>query len=131
MAISTNLKYFRKEQANNLDVEIVCQRCVRGFTLIRFAIVVHAFEFMAKLKINCSMSREDVDITSRTHTSLSVNFFGLQNVAFITSKCLLEFSSTSDYSQYCGYTTPKLSMTSRARNPPCNSIARQSIAPTT
>jgi hypothetical protein len=37
---------------------------------------------------------------------------GLQNATLITSKCLLKFSSTLDYNQYYGYTTPKLYMTS-------------------
>jgi hypothetical protein len=57
------------------------------------------------------MLKEDVDRTSRTHTSLPASFLGLQNATLITSKCLLKFSSTSDYNRYYGYTTPKLSMT--------------------
>jgi hypothetical protein len=57
------------------------------------------------------MLKEDVDRTSRTHTSLPASFLGLQNATLITSKCLLKFSSTSNYNRYYGYTTPKLSMT--------------------
>jgi hypothetical protein len=76
------------------------------------------------------MSREDVNRTSRTHASLPTNFLGLQNATLITSKCLLKFSFASDYSQHCGYTTPKLSMTSWIGNLPCNYITRQ-LADTT
>jgi len=58
------------------------------------------------------MLKENVDNISRTHTSLLASFLGLQNATLITSKCLLKLSFALDYSQYCGYTTPKLSMTS-------------------
>jgi hypothetical protein len=44
---------------------------------------------------------------------------------------LLKLSSALDYSQYCGYTTPKLSMTPWVGNLPCNFVARQSTAFTT
>jgi len=93
--------------------------------------IVHAFDFMANLNINCSMSREEVDITLGTHTSLLASFLGLQNIAFITFKCLLKISFALDYSQYYGYTTPKLSMTSKARNLPCNFVAMQRATLTT
>jgi hypothetical protein len=33
-----------------------------------------------------------------------------QKVVLITSKCLWKFSSTTNYNQYYGYTTPKLSI---------------------
>jgi hypothetical protein len=56
------------------------------------------------------MSREEVDITLGTHTSLLASFLGLQNIAFITFK---------------------LSMTSKARNLPCNFVAMQRAALTT
>jgi peroxiredoxin len=32
IAISTNLKYFRKEQTNTLDAKRMCQSHVKGFT---------------------------------------------------------------------------------------------------
>ncbi len=131
MTIFANLKYFGKEQASNLDVERVHQRHVKRFTSINLTIVAHAFDFMANLNINCLMSREDVNRTSGTHTSLPTSFLGLQNATLITSKCLLKFSFASNYSQYCGYTTPKLSMTSWIGNLPCNSITRLSTTLTT
>jgi hypothetical protein len=111
MEVSTNLKYSRKEQTSNLDVERMRQKCIKGFTSISLAIAAHAFDFTANLSIDCSMLKEDADRTSRTHTLLSGNFLGLQNAALITFKCLLKLSYALDYSQYCGYTTPKLSMT--------------------
>jgi len=74
---------------------------IKGFTSINLAITTHAFDFMAIFNINYSMSKEDVDKTSRTHTSLLTNFLGLQNATLITSKCLLKLSFASDYSQYC------------------------------
>jgi hypothetical protein len=112
MAIFATMKYSGKEQASNLDAEIVRQRGVKGFTSIGLTITAHAFDFMASLNIDYSMSKEDADRTSGTHTSLPASFLGLQNAVLITSKCLLKLSFASDYSQYCGYTTPKLSMTS-------------------
>ncbi len=111
MTIFANLKYFGKEQTINLDVENMRQRCVKRFMSINLAIATHAFDIMVNLNINCSMLKEDVDRTSRTHTSLPASFLGLQNATLITSKCLLKFSSTSNYNRYYGYTTPKLSMT--------------------
>ncbi len=88
---------------------------------------------MASLNIYYSMSKEDANRTSGTHTSLPANFLGLQNAILITSKCLLKLSFASDYSQYCGYTTPtpELSMTSWAWNLLCNFASRQLVAPTT
>jgi hypothetical protein len=93
MAIFVNLKYFGKEQANNLDVEKVCQKCIKIFTSISLTIVAHAFDFIANLNIDYSMSREDADKTSGTHTSLPTSYLGLQNAILITSKCLLKLSS--------------------------------------
>ncbi len=110
MAIFANLMYFGKEQTPNLDVENMRQRCVKRFMSISLAITTHAFDVMVNLNINCSMLKEEVDRTSRTHTSLLASFLGLQNATLITSKCLLKFSSTLDYNRYYGYTTPKLSM---------------------
>ncbi len=112
MAIFANLKYFGKEQTSNLDAKKMRQRCIKRFMSISLAIVTCAFDIMVKLNIDCSMLKEDVDRTSRTQTSLLASFLGLQNATLITSKCLLKFSSTLDYNQYYGYTTPKLYMTS-------------------
>ncbi len=103
----------------------------QGFTSISLTIVAHAFDFMLNLNINCSMLRDDDNRNSRTHTSLSTSFLGFQNATLITSKCLLKFSFASDYIQYYGYTTSKLSMTSWIRNLPYNFIARQSTTLTT
>jgi len=66
MTIFANLKYFEKEQASNLYAEKVCQRHVKEFTSINLTIVAHAFDFMASLNIDYSMSREDADRTSGT-----------------------------------------------------------------
>jgi len=85
---------------------------VKGFTSIASTIATHPFDFMASFNIDYSMSKEDVDRTSGTHTSLLASFLGLQNAILITSKCWLKLSFASDYSQYCGYTTPELFMTS-------------------
>jgi hypothetical protein len=112
MAIFANFKYYGKEQANNLDTEKVCQRRVKGFTSIGLTIAAHAFDFMATLNKDYSMSKEDVDKTLGTYTSLPASFLGLQNAILTTSKCLLKLSFASDNSQYCGYTTPELPMTS-------------------
>jgi hypothetical protein len=112
MTIFANLKYFGKEQASYLDAKKRGQRQVKEFTSIGLTIVAHAFDFMANLNIDYSMSKEDVDRTLGTHTSLLASFLGLQNAILITSKRLLNLSFASDYSQYCGYTTPELSMTS-------------------
>jgi hypothetical protein len=98
MAIFANLKYSKKKQANNLDVEKMHQRCLKRFTSIGLTIGEHAFDFMAILNIDYSMSKEDVDRTSGTHTSLLANFLGLQNANLITSKCLLNLSFASNYS---------------------------------
>ncbi len=68
MAIFTNLKYFGKKQASNLDVERMCQRHIKRFTSMSLAITTHAFDCMANLNIDCSKSKEDVNKTSRTHT---------------------------------------------------------------
>jgi hypothetical protein len=35
MEVFTNLKYFGKEQASNLDIERMHQRHIKGFTSIR------------------------------------------------------------------------------------------------
>lgn len=132
MPISTNLKYFGKEQIGTLDVEKVRQICVSGwFTSHGLAKATHAFDFMSSLNIDCWMSREVVDYTSRTHTSLLSKFLRWQKVTLITSKCLLKLSSTSNYSQYYGCTTPKLSMMPWIENLPCNLSTRYSIAATT
>ncbi len=112
MAIFANLKYFGKKQTSNLDAEKMRQRRIKIFMSINLAIVARAFDIMVNLTIDSLTSKEDVDRTSRTHTSLSASFLGLQNATLITSKCLLKFSSSLDCSQYYGYTTPKLSMTS-------------------
>jgi len=112
MAIFANLKYSGKEQASNLDAEKGRQRRVKGITSIGLTIATHAFDFMASFNIDYSMSKEDANRTSGTHTSLPASFLWLQNAVLTTSKCLLKFSFASDYSQYCGYTTPELSMTS-------------------
>jgi len=112
MAIFANLKYSGKEQANNLDTKKVRQRHIKGFTPIGLTIATDAFDFRASLNIDYSMSKEDADRTSRTHTSLPASLLGLQTAILITSKCLLKLSFALDYSQYCGCTTPKLSMTS-------------------
>jgi len=63
VVIFANLKYFRKEQTSNLDAEKVHQRCIKGFTSIGLTIAAHAFDFMASLNIDYSMSRKDVDKT--------------------------------------------------------------------
>jgi hypothetical protein len=112
MAIFANLKYCGKEQASNLDAKKVCQRHIKGFTSIGLIVAAHAFDFMASLNIDYSMSKEHADTTLGTHTSLPASFLVLQNAVLIRSKCLLKLSFASDYSQYCGYTTPELSMTS-------------------
>jgi hypothetical protein len=53
MAISTNLKYFGKEQVSTLNVEKVHQRHVSGsFTSSGLAMAAHAFDFMANLNID-------------------------------------------------------------------------------
>jgi hypothetical protein len=91
MAIFANLKYFGKEQISNLDAEKMHQRHVKRFMSISLTISACAFDIMVNLNINCSMSKEDVDRTSRTHTSLPASFLGLQNATLITSKCLLKF----------------------------------------
>jgi hypothetical protein len=85
MAISTNLTYTTKEQASNMDAKRMHQRCVKGFTSIVLAITTHSFDFMANLNIDCSMLKEDINITSRTDTSLSANFLWLENATLITS----------------------------------------------
>jgi len=112
MAVFANLKYSGKEQANNLDAKKVHQRRIKGFTSNGLTIAANAFDFMASLNIDYSMSKEDVDRTSGTHTSLPASILGLQNAVLVRSRCLLKLSFASDYSQYCGYTTPELSRTS-------------------
>jgi hypothetical protein len=76
MVIFAKLKYSKKEQASNLDVEKVRQRHIIGFTLIGLAIATHAFDFVASLNINCLMSK-NIDRISRIDTSLLASFLGL------------------------------------------------------
>jgi hypothetical protein len=40
---------------------------IKGFISITLAIAAHAFDFMASLNINCSMSKENANKTSRHH----------------------------------------------------------------
>jgi len=82
MAIFANLKYSGKEQANNLDDKKVCQKHVKGFTSIGLIVVTHAFDFMATLNIDYSMSKEHADRMSRTHTSLPASFLGATKCNF-------------------------------------------------
>jgi len=90
MAIFANLKYSRKEQANNLDVEKVRQRRIKGFTSINSTIAAHAFDFVVSLNINYSTSREDAaDRTLRTHTSTSQSF-GITKCNFNHIQMLVE-----------------------------------------
>ncbi len=122
MAILANLKYFGKEQVSILDVEKVHQRHVSGpFTSSGLTMVAHASNFMASLNINCWMSKEFVDNTSWTHTTLLPNFLGWLKATIITSKWLLKHSFASNCSQYCGYTTLKLSTTPWVWSLPYNS----------
>jgi hypothetical protein len=102
MAIFANLKYFGKEQTSNLDAKKMHQRHVKRFMSINLTIAACTFDIMVNLNIDCSTSKENVDRTSRTHTSLPTHFLGLQNASLITSKCLLKFSSASNYNQYYG-----------------------------
>jgi hypothetical protein len=48
-----NLKYFGKEQANIIDVQRVHQQQIKRFTSSGLTMVVHAFDFMANLNIDC------------------------------------------------------------------------------
>jgi hypothetical protein len=76
MAIFANVKYFGNEQTSKLDVDKMCQRHIKRFMLISFTIAARAFDIMVSLNIDCSTSKEDVDRTSRTHTSLRLAFWG-------------------------------------------------------
>jgi hypothetical protein len=87
----------------------------------------HAFDFMANSNKDCWMLREVVNNISRTHTSLLPNFLGWQKATLIPSKCLLKISFALNYSQYCGYITPKLSMTPWIGNLPCKSSTRHLV----
>ncbi len=69
-----------------MDVEKVRQRCVNGFTLNGLTMATHAFDFMVFFNKYCWMSREAIDNTSSTHTSLLPNFLGWQKTTLITSK---------------------------------------------
>lgn len=111
LIISTHLKYFRKEHACILNVERIHYRCVKGFTSSNLAMVAYAFDFMTNLNIYCWMSREAIDRASSTQTPLLPNLLGWEKVVLIISKYLWKHFFASNYNQYCGYTTPKSSMT--------------------
>ncbi len=104
---------------------------IKGFTSNGLAMATYAFDFMPNLNINYWMSREVVERTSSTHASLLPNFLGDKKVAVIISKCLQILFSTSHCNQYCGYTTPKLSLTLWTRNLAWNFATRQSTTPKT
>jgi len=92
----------------------------------------HAFIFMANLNIDCWIFMEAIEKTLGTHASMLFNYLEVAKGCFITFKCLQKLYSTLDCNQYCGYTTPKLSIMPWVGHLPCNfNVTRQSITLTT
>jgi hypothetical protein len=84
MAISTNLKYSRKEQERTLNVERVRQRRKIVFSFVSLAMTSIAFDFIDNLTKDYSMSNEGIESTSRIHTSKLPTFLGWQFASLIT-----------------------------------------------
>jgi hypothetical protein len=78
------------------------------------------------LNIDCSVSNATTKSILGTHRSKLPTFLGWKYVYLITHKCLEKLVSTSNYSQYCGYTTPMLSIIPWIGNLPSRSFTRQS-----
>jgi hypothetical protein len=112
MLIFANLKYFGKEEERTLDVKRVHQMQKIRFTLIGLAMASTAFDFIDNLNIDCSMSNATTKSTLGTHISKLPTFLGWKYASLITYKCLTKLAFASSYIQYCGYTTPMLSIIS-------------------
>jgi hypothetical protein len=68
---------------------------------------------------------EVIESTSSTHTLELPTFLGWQYASLVMLKYLAKFTFWSSCNEYCGYTTPRSSMTSWTRNFPYNSLTSQ------
>ncbi len=68
---------------------------------------------------------EVIESTSSTHTLDLPTFLGWQYASLIMLKYLAKLIFRCSGNEYCGYTTPRLSMTSWTRNFPYNSLTSQ------
>jgi hypothetical protein len=76
------LEVLSKRTREYFGCERVHQRRIKGFTLNNLTMLVHAFDLVANLNINCWMSKE-------SHWQRFKYFLGWQNAILIASKCLL------------------------------------------